>query len=185
MTECNEYTQLLKRNGLPYSQGHRIMYDGPIAMMHGSTWDVLEIGFGIGYGLQRMASAKVVNHYWGCEPCQDSFEYVARIDDQGGIDYVSDKTLLFQPWSAQAVGMFDFAFCIEVIEHVEMDNHLDFLKSIRPFVRKNLFMSTPDLSKNKHGVRTEKEWLSALKEAGWNAIAISSQWTTLYICQPE
>lgn len=185
MEECNEYQNLLKRNGAPYSRGHQIQYLAPIQMMEGGKWDVLEIGFGIGYGLEEMAKAGVLNLWYGVEPCNDSFQHVwNKFNDRPAFALAMEK----RPWSEcvkTTSEVFHFAFCIEVIEHIPMDEHVSFLSSIVPFVRKNLFLSTPDKSKNSHGVRTEKEWLDVLDQAGWRAVAWATCWTTGYICQPK
>ncbi len=180
--QCNEFHALVGRSYADYSEGHQRMYTGPIELLLGRRWSILEIGFGIGFGLARMVEADIVSHYWGCEPCDDSFDYTEK-----NISRPNQSILSACGWmeTHTLAPKADYAFCIEVIEHVPMDEQTAFLASIVPHVGRNLFLSTPCQSKSKHGVRTSAEWLAVLALAGWQAVAVDSQWTTLYICSPN
>jgi len=79
-TECNEHRAMkrrLEKYGLPdYSKGHQRMYGGPIELLRGEPCSIIEVGFGIGYGLKLMDSSLRLSSYFGVEPCSASFEYV-------------------------------------------------------------------------------------------------------------
>src|SRR5262245_33601462 len=76
--DCNEYLALMRRRGKDYSKGHRIMYEVPIVALTGQRRRILEAGFGIGWGLERMLRADIVETYVGYEPNIDSFNYVIQ-----------------------------------------------------------------------------------------------------------
>ena len=59
-----------------------------------------------------------------------------------------------------------------------------FLAKLARFTRRNLFLSTPDRSRSSHGTRTTAEWRTALADAGLRSVAVNSQWTTLFVCEP-
>jgi 2-polyprenyl-3-methyl-5-hydroxy-6-metoxy-1,4-benzoquinol methylase len=91
----------------------------------------------------------------------------------------------FEGFTPARVGyIFDFAFCIEVIEHVPMDDHVRFLRDLRR-LSPVLFFSTPD--KNKvpaEGVRTVSDWTRVIREAGFTDVSVDmSRWTYLYRCK--
>jgi hypothetical protein len=177
--DCNEYDNLVRRRFEDYSEGHRIMYEVPIRLLSGKQWSIREAGFGIGWGLDQMVEAKIIRTYSGCEPCADSFNYTKK--NHGGRPNVFLSQTAFKRDGA----VYDHVFCIEVIEHVPMDGHYDFLKDLRESTGRTLWMSTPD--KRKHpseGVRTCDEWRQMLREAGFKDVTMHrEQWTVLFVAQ--
>lgn len=183
-----EYQALLKRNYQPYSIGHRRMYLAPMMLLLDKKHDILDVGFGIGWGLDEMMKAQLINRYVGYEPDRESYEYVAQRYGK-----TKNVKLLNAPFDEDAAveveGMFDPAhvFCIEVIEHVPMDGHDDFLRLLwRTTVRKGatLWLSTPESDRFSHGVRTKDDWNERIHRAGYQNVTIHrEQWTTLYIAQ--
>ena len=155
------------------------MYEVPIRLMTGKKWKIREAGFGIGWGLDRMIEAGVIGEYAGCEPCRESFDYVKKAHGSK-----ENLTLTHAGFSHDGK-KYDHVFCIEVIEHVPMDGHEDFLSALRASTNGTLWMSTPD--KRKHpceGVRTCDEWRELLRIAGFGDVTMHrEQWTVLFIAQ--
>lgn len=177
--DSREYDQLKKREFRPYSFGHRMMYEIPLKEMKGRKWTVYEAGFGIGWGLDRMIEEDVLNRYVGCEPNLDSFNYVkSRHGERRNValDHAPFRAVTMTP-------PFDHVFCIEVIEHVPMEAHLEFLRGLRK-MGMLLWFSTPDSSKSKEGVRRASEWSDLLSQAGFTSVQIDkSHWTYLFKCE--
>ena len=183
--DSREYDRLKERNFRPYSKGHRFMYEEAIRQIQaredGEPITIIEAGFGIGWGLDRMLDAGIVLDYIGCEPNADSFNYVSgRMSGEEPI-----SRLLNVPFTEDVTPrVSDYGFCIEVIEHVPMDRHEAFLSGLRS--RCNvLFFSTPDKNKvPREGVRTTAEWTRLLHEAGFRTVEVNtSKWTYLYRCE--
>jgi 2-polyprenyl-3-methyl-5-hydroxy-6-metoxy-1,4-benzoquinol methylase len=178
-----EYRQLVRRNFKPYSMGHRKMYLIPLEFHFGvGQHRIFEAGFGIGWGLDQMVARNNVARYVGCEPNKESFDWTqGRHKDSRGV------SLLNEPFTTELAdkyaGGFDHAFCIEVIEHVPNELHLEFLKNLRKMAPK-LWFSTPDIRVNpKEGVRTKEDWVALLKEAGFSNVEVTTKhWTYLYEC---
>lgn len=177
MIECNEYQAAVDRRWEPYSLGHRIMYDAPIKLMGGQKNSVLEVGCGIGYGLDEMCRAGVTKSYLGFEPCLDSFNYISN-------KYASNYEIkLLNSFFTGTEEVFDYVFCIEVIEHVEPENRNKMLVDLFKATGKALFLSTPDRERDAHGVYTAAELKAALKAVGFaDVVVLREQWTDLYIC---
>lgn len=181
--ECNEFRALQRRGFKDYSVGHRRMYTSPISLIQtkNKRYRILDVGCGIGFGLQQMLKADVVESYVGVEPVQESFEYIR---EQFG--KLPNVRLLNQDWlqvRAESLEPADYVFCIEVVEHLAPQMVLPFLKRLALFTKKNLFLSTPDRTFSKHGTRSTEEWQASLAQVGLNSVAVGSQWTTLFICE--
>lgn len=187
--ESFEYDRLVERGFKPYSKGHRRMYEsaiermGRIAGPRGAR--VFEAGFGIGWGLGAMLDADVLREYEGCEPNVDSFAYTAKTFADH--ERASSLTLFNSAFRLPLSGgsrSFDFAVCIEVIEHVPAGGHLAFLRDLR-LMAPTLFFSTPDKTRvPREGVRTYLDWLGLLAQAGFPSVECDrSNWTDLYVCQ--
>lgn len=179
----HEYDRLKDRGFKPYSRGHRKMYLTPIERLAaaGQRVHVFEAGFGIGYGVEEMVKAGVVASFTGCEPDEASFHYVRNIVAPG---LGAKIELLNEPFSLTTCAgrQFDVAFCVEVIEHIPMADHLDFLTRLGRMAPR-LFFSTPDKRFSKEGVRSLPEWLDLLAVAGFpKVIPDLSNWTYLYDC---
>ncbi|MCW5695788.1 MAG: methyltransferase domain-containing protein [Bauldia sp.] len=188
MLEAKEFRELKRRRFKPYSAGHQAMYEVPLALMKrndrsAARYLILEIGFGIGWGLDRMVENGIVgalDRYVGYEPDEESFDFVfARHGKRSGI------TLINAAFGAVSGLPFDHIFCIEVIEHVPAVEHAGFLGSLRSASRSGtLWLSTPDSQRNDHGVRPAAEWRAMLKNAGFSDVTVhQDQWTTLFVCQ--
>lgn len=197
--DISEFDQHVGRSGRPYSLGHRIMYETPIKLFGGSPQHILDIGFGIGYGLKRMLEEKVIASYVGFEPDEKSFRHVSNEFGIGSPPLQGPSIFLirggFPPDDVQARVIprnLQQAFLIEVIEHIPLDEHVRFLAAVRRVLPDDgtLWMSTPDLAKNEHGARSVGPfraldgWLSILHRTGFRNVTVhAEQWTTLYICQ--
>lgn len=186
--ESREYDRLVGRKFKPYSSGHRAMYTTAIEgiKLVGMEAHIFEAGFGIGWGLQQMLSEGIVRSYVGCEPNIDSYKYVAEepglnLEGKMGVSLIhgSFDQVLADAYS----GSFNEAFCIEVIEHVPMDQHLEFLIALRQMAPR-LWFSTADKTKSREGVRTVGEWTTLLKQARFETVKVNaSHWTYLYECR--
>lgn len=185
--DCREYEAMQRRGGRPYSLGHRIMYDTPLTLMTrsgkaASQYAILEAGFGIGYGLDRMVETGVIGRYVGFEPDKDSFAYV-----QGRHGKRAEIALHHAPFAYDGetfAAEFDHTFCIEVIEHVPPAGHQGFICDLRQATKGTLWFSTPDKARSDHGVRTAVEWTRFLKAGGFADVTHhADQWTDLWCCQ--
>lgn len=205
--ESREYDRLVKRKFKPYSKGHRMMYEHAIDTIKDDLgfrqarptkkWRppqgrrIVEAGFGIGWGLERMLAEGIVSEYHGFEPNHDSFMHVFKRNPGAG----SGALLRFDEspfpydqyrliYEQEKRWFFDEAFCIEVIEHVPMEEHLPFLKGLRACTPR-LWFSTPDKDRvPAEGVRTRADWERLLGEAGFRSVNVNtSHWTYLYECQ--
>lgn len=176
--DCNEYENLMRRKGGDYSLGHRIMYETPIRLLTGKRRNILEAGFGIGWGLDQMVKADIVESYRGCEPNADSFNFVRR-------KWGDAARISLRHGSFERTKPADHVFCIEVIEHVPMVGHAGFLADLRASTAGTLWMSTPDVTKHRsEGVRTKEEWKAMIHAAGFNDVTVhTEQWTVLFVAQ--
>lgn len=176
--DCNEYASLVRRKFADYSLGHRIMYETPIKLLTGKKRTIIEAGFGIGWGLDRMIEADIISDYVGCEPHPESFQYV--FNRHGGRPGIK---LNHEPFG-RGFGHADHVFCIEVIEHVPMERHAAFIQALRES-GKTLWMSTPDVERvPSEGVRKASEWKGLLKAGGYSEVTThKEQWTTLFVAQ--
>lgn len=188
MHEAREFRELKRRGFRPYSAGHQAMYEVPLALMSRNdrskpAYMVLEVGFGIGWGLDRMVEEGLVGPrdcYVGYEPDADSFRFVAgRHGSRPGV------TLINEGFRAASGLPYDHVFCIEVIEHVALNAQARFIGALRSSSHGGtLWLSTPDSDRCDHGVRPARMWQAMLRAAGFgNVVVHQDQWTTLYACQ--
>lgn len=188
MHEARELRELRRRGYRPYSAGHQAMYEVPLALMRRNerskqVYLILDVGFGIGWGLDRMIEEGIVgslDSYVGYEPDRESFDFVA-----GRHGHHSSVTLINEPFRAASGIPYDHVFCIEVIEHVPLDEQDLFLTALcKAACGGTLWLSTPDSDRCDHGVRPTAEWRQMLARAGFGNVTVhQDQWTTLYICQ--
>lgn len=179
LVECNEAAALRQRGGKPYSEGHRAMYLTAVELLRRTRASVNEFGFGIGYGLGELVKAECVGDYWGCEPCAEAFEHTwTQFGATPGV------TLVRGGWRDAVAPMADYAFAVEVLEHLPPEDRAPFLQHMLKTTRHALFLSTPDSRTSLHGVLTAPELLALLAEAGWRAVAVPAQWTTFYLATP-
>jgi cyclopropane fatty-acyl-phospholipid synthase-like methyltransferase len=183
----SEYQQLQKRKGLPYSRGHQLMYDGPIKLISDNRHYILDIGFGIGYGLRGMITMDVINKYVGCEPDKDSFDHVVKelseFTQEERTKRVHLNNCKFTDLTTYP-DQFDYTFCIEVIEH--MDEHAVHMlfQKVHACTKDAFFLSTPDKNKSKEGKFTEYELSQFLMDYNFQFSVVRAQWTNLWILNP-
>jgi len=194
--DSREYDRLVEREFRDYSEGHRYMYLEAIRQIEaecglkGRPVDIFEAGFGIGYGLKKMLEAGIVRSYTGCEPQADSFNYTAgEAAKWAGGDF-GKLSLLHAPFDSSLVSggqSFEHVFCVEVIEHVPLPGHSDFLEKLRSLLAPGgtLWLSTPCIKRNaREGVRPTEEWEYMLHEEGFAEVVVDrSRWTYLYRCR--
>lgn len=185
--ESKELDRLKERDFRPYSKGHRVMYLQAIAELMrdhpAGSVRVLEAGFGIGYGLGEMIRAGILKSYVGYEPNKDSFNYTWDLPEVMQAKRTMDIALFPLAFEPNLDPAFDVAFCIEVIEHVAMEDHVTFLKGLYQMAPV-LYLSTPDKDKvPAEGVRTKDDWVLRLMEAGYAHVDVmTKEWTYLYRC---
>lgn len=176
--ECNEFQAMRARGGKPYSAGHQAMYKCVAGLLGGVPADILEVGVGIGYGLELLDSVGAIKSYYGTEPCVDSYNY--------SLKFSSNKIQVVNLPGIGECRECDFSICIETIEHVAPSEATNLLSSICRATNNTLFLSTPDSSKQIHGVYTQSEMINMLKKAGFtDVVAIDHQWTVMYIAKKQ
>jgi hypothetical protein len=185
---ADEVAAMLARGGRDYSIGHQRMYLGPCQLLSDSRSRVLEVGFGIGWGLKKLAACNVFREYVGYEADRNCCEFVRQfvLSDLGLKDGAKVR-LEHADWGRLAcpgdipVG-FGNVFCIEVIEHVDPAAIHDFLKRLRLACSGRLWLSTPDRNRSGHGLYSPGEVRNLLGRAGFRDIAcVPEQWTNLYL----
>ena len=210
----DELSRLQKRGGKDYSQGHRRIYASFINLIGGTETiakaKILEVGTGIGYGLNLLLNDVDLNSYVGIEPCTKCLEHVKskvvepwlkkQREIKAGLSRKKQALFKFPEVAlrngflgdfsteeilSQLGSRADFSFCIEVVEHVDPDQRLNFLEGLRKLTEGTLFLSTPNKdTRPKDGALSSKQWLELLADAGFVRVtAIEWQWTTVFICQ--
>jgi len=173
----SEYDNLVARGFKPYSEWHRAIYDGAFELYHHneSTITILDAGCGIGYGYESMVNHRVMGVYVGVDPDKQSIDYCKQ-------KFVSNATFHRRGFmSFEEQYEFDLAFCVEVIEHVDENDRSAFLKKVVQSA-KVAFISTPDVTKNAHGVYTPSRMIDLLRTGlELNAVAIPRDNTILYV----
>jgi 2-polyprenyl-3-methyl-5-hydroxy-6-metoxy-1,4-benzoquinol methylase len=176
----NEYEQLKVRNFGLYSPMHQAIYKTIAELLRDKPANILEVGTGIGYGLQLLLSANCIKTYTGIEPNKDCCDYVNTI--------IKDDKIVIINESILDIGLekYDFTLLIEVIEHMTKEDVIATLKKLNQLTINTMFMSTPKKETDEHGVFTEKEIRTMLRLTHWNFVEIEWQLPhTLYICQHE
>lgn len=176
MEECNEYKALAERGFGNYSAGHRRMYESGLVLLDQSYASVLDIGSGIGWGYKRARELGHFGKWTGVEPCADSYNYMKKNYPEGDWHNLGLMEATIDPA--------DYVFCIEVIEHLDRDDVLPFLKRLRSLCIRGAWVSTPESDRHRHGTMTKSEVVTLLKAAGFSNVVVNGeQWTTLYTCQ--
>lgn len=184
--EPSEYDRMqerIQKNGRPeYSLGHRAMYHTVAELLRGKPASILEVGFGIGYGLEQLLKARCVGYYEGTEPDRKSYGYVTKKFGE-----TENTEFHNRPWPFQPNGTdFDFAICMEVLEHVPEEQLQDFVMGIRLSLKPGgtFFASTPNSDTHGHGALNPEQWREVFRGAGFEHVtAVEWQWTTLYVAQ--
>lgn len=137
---------------------------------------MLDIGSGIGWGYDRARELGFKGWWEGVEPCADSYNYLVK---------TYPEIIWHQSGLMEAkVDPADYVFCIEVIEHLDRDDVLPFLKRLRSLCIRGAWISTPESDRHRHGTMTKTEVVALLKAAGFSNVVVNGeQWTTLYVCQ--
>jgi 2-polyprenyl-3-methyl-5-hydroxy-6-metoxy-1,4-benzoquinol methylase len=178
----SEYRNLVGRNFQPYSAPHRALYDVVADMLSYHPAKVLEVGFGIGYGIQQLVQKNCLSYYIGVEPDKDSFDYVEK-----KIKIPCTHSIFNLGWleTLLAYHDFDFTLCIEVIEHLPSEMVVPFIEKLKRHTKGTLFLSTPDVHTNRHGKFTRSEVVNMLKTSGFKDV-VDIEWQipfTLFICK--
>jgi len=161
----SEYASLVQREFKEYSEPHRQMYEIICALLKNKPASLVEIGFGIGWGLQRLVEDNCISKYVGIEPCAASYKYVKGIVDEDHVQLLNRSLLEFEPEES-----FEFSMCIEVIEHTDEDI-LQWFKKIRSFTKIASFISTPDKNTDPHGIYTKDYVVDCLKDSGFTSVS--------------
>lgn len=177
-----EYEHLVERKFQNYAPMHQAMYKVVVELLRDKPASILDIGFGIGYGLEQLLAANCISEYTGVESDKQSFEYVFNKFKKEKIflcnyDWVKLPENLIRPH--------DFTLCIEVIEHIDQKNVKEFLAKLAEYTSKYLFLSTPDKNTDAHGLYTKEELRFWLGSWGFTDI-VDIEWQlphTLFICK--
>ncbi len=162
------------------------MYTTVAEMLSDRPAKILEVGFGIGYGLKTLINAKCLQRYLGVEIEKDCCEFVEPLSKDHDLTIINGNWLTIddsqiKSWGRKA----DFSLCIEVIEHIASFNRQRFVARLLEHTDKALFLSTPNINTNGHGVMTAEETKLLILGAGFKSVVyIEWQWTTLFICNP-
>jgi len=178
----NEYKNLVARKFQAYSQPHCALYGVIAEMLSYHPARVLEVGFGIGYGIQQLIQKNCLKYYVGIEPDKENYDYVMHQSKMPNLD-----RLINSGWLEADIGteMFDFTLCIEVVEHTPKNLISQFVKKLHDHTKGVLFLSTPDINTNRHGIFTKAEIVEALKLSGFKDV-VDIEWQipfTLYMCK--
>lgn len=180
----SELQQLKNRNGRPYSEGHRAMYKTVAGLLSNEPANILELGCGIGDGIEILLTGKCVNELLAIEKTKEDFWHTKeRFSGCRNVSVINYDWLSFDGPAFDSC--FDFCTCIEVIEHVEK-KHVDrFLARIYQSVSNALFLSTPNVTNHSHGTRTPDAWCEALERAGFRVSYVEWQWTTFFMANKQ
>jgi len=185
----SEVEAMEKRGGALYSYGHRMMYEAAAKLISNYPRILLEVGVGCGYGLEVLDRNRCVRSYLGIEPVLKDAQYLHdRYGEDNRIKIVCEEWLDVSDEDFETmlpVGA-DFTFCIEVLEHIPVEDWLPFCEKLCQHTNNTLFFSTPNSETNSHGVATPKVWRELMLEAGFdNCIRVEAQWTTFFMANFE
>jgi len=187
VTFGNEYEQFIERGLKPYSVGHQRMYSAPIDLITSPVEptatslkkaNVLDVGCGIGVGYRMLRDAGIIGSYLGIEPDPKCVRYMK--------DTYPEADVIEEFWMDVPEGQLfvaDFTFCVEVIEHVPLDDLGRFLEKLREHTRRNLFLSTPLRENSEHGLFTKDGWVAKLCASDFRVAVVDWQWTTFFLCE--
>lgn len=180
----DEYDRLKKRKFKPYSKQHQQMYRIIVELLRGTPVKILEVGYGIGYGLDRFVDCGAINKYIGFEESRKCHAYVSSKHPDDRIEFYCGD---FASLDASVLqGFADVTICIEVIEHVESDLK-NFIKNLREVTAPGgvLFLSHPSIEVESHGRFTNTQVARMLRDVGFgNVVWHSNQKPhTLFMAQ--
>lgn len=194
-SEYKLMNQRISRTGSPdYSIGHQICYNGSIGLIVPTQnkqkkppVDIIDVGSGCGFGYQWMCEKLRIKSYLGIDIDHDSAYHHRSLLKNESHKVINDSFLSIHIENDS----YDYAFCIEVIEHLELYELERWFKQIRSVLRERgtLFLSTPEGNKkdydyNPHGEYSEVLIREILNETGFeNVVCLREHWTKLYICQ--
>ena len=173
------------RNWNDYERSHVLMYKAPILLLEGRPAHILDVGCGVGYGLQWMFDARCVGRYVGIDPQEDAIDYMKELcsthpHTKSDLEFFHTGLL---EWDSDE--KFDFVFCIEVIEHVPKDDIIPFLNRLRRHTCRNLFLSTPNTDNHSHALYSPTELTAHIKNAGFMVAHMEWQNSVFYLCTPQ
>lgn len=142
---------------------------------------ILDVGSGVGWGYEQMSARLNLAQYVGIERHADSvLEHRSKLKSGHDVFLTSAFEAILDS------GRFDYAFCIEVAEHIRAEFHAELFAKICASLKPGglLFLSTPDASVHPHGNLTQAEAKAALAAAGFSSVvSITEHWTTLYVAE--
>jgi cyclopropane fatty-acyl-phospholipid synthase-like methyltransferase len=169
------------------------MYLAPIYSIipDGKPINILEIGFGIGYGLGLMYQMGFFHHinskYVGCEPDKDSYDYTYKkyLEDRGfqPFENIKLRNCGFRDLET-GYKKFDYSFCIEVIEHLSEEDLWFLCKILDESTKDTIFLSTPDPAKSKEGKWSMHHLENLFRDFFRGVSVVRAQWTNLWILNP-
>lgn len=177
----SELAELHRRNGKPYSDGHRAMYYAVASLLYKKPARILEVGCGHGDGIEILLNKGCIHEMWAVEKDEPEAIYTKeRFKSNPNIRVINHNWI-----DVNAVPFrdsFDYCTCMEVIEHIPPSNVYRFLRRIRQNITKNLFLSTPNSETHEHGARTPEAWCSTIRDAGFSKCTyVEHQWTTFFM----
>jgi len=180
----DEYEHLIAREGKPYAPMHQAMYKTIAELLRDKPANILEIGSGIGYGIQVLLDANAINSYEGIEPTRECCDYIKRTINSPYVHMRNEDFFEIDLTTLNRTS-YDFTLCIEVIEHLNNELEvLTLLDELHSRTDKALFLSTPKAETDEHGKFYGKEISEMLTFAGFKFVEIEWQLPhTLYICQ--
>lgn len=185
--EKSEAEHLAERRGKAYSLGHQRCYLGPIELIADGDrpLSILDVGSGIGWGYEQMISRLQVEVYIGVERHADSAAiHSAKLGNPNHL--LIGQSIFSDDAKFVCRGQFDYAFCIEVAEHIDAKHHHELFTRLRQSLAIGgmLFLSTPDASQHPHGNLTKAQAKAGLLAAGFaSVVCLTEHWTTLYIAE--
>lgn len=193
--EPTEYEHLVSRQFKDYQPMHQALYKVIVELLRNKPANILEIGFGIGYGLHELLKANCINTYFGIEKDKDCFDYVrnyipTKYWDSSTILLENNNWLTYDgvTFTTYCKYLFDFSLCIEVIEHLNnKEEVIQTINKISKYTKKYLFLSTPDKNTDPHGKFTKQEVKEIILNSGFKEV-VSIEWQlphTLFIATKE
>ena len=167
------------------SRGHRIMYEAPARMINGSKSNVIDIGCSNGYGYYRLIEENAVSRYLGLDLHKGGIAELNEI-----IQDKSNHKAIIADWlelSDNELFVADYILCVEVLEHIKVEDRKRFLEKCAKYVKMNMFLSTPPRHHTRihhYGLLQTDECVDLLTSAGFMVVPMEAQWTTLYMCAP-
>ena len=136
----------MERKGKPYSPAHLSKYKVVAELINDKSSTILEVGSGMGYGIERLLKKKCIGKYLGIEVVGDCVKFLNQkfASHRDKISIIHDDWLNVSEKTVQKYfgkDQVDFSLCIEVIEHNKRDLsvYYNFLSKIANLTKRALF----------------------------------------------